>query len=70
MTKLFAEPEQIRPEPTGPVVAVGAGPMDGAVDLVAADGKRQRLADVPVENRPNRGAKLVEIDDVAEVCVI
>ena len=55
---------------TGPIVAVEAGPMDGAVDLIAADGKRQRLAEVPVENRPNRGEKLVELDDVAEVCVV
>jgi DNA gyrase subunit A len=55
---------------TGAVIAVGAGRIKGSVDLVAADGKRQRLADVPVENRANRGAKLVELEDVAEVCVL
>jgi DNA gyrase subunit A len=55
---------------TGPVVAVGLGPMDGAVDLLAPDGKRQRLAEVPVENRPNRGIKLVELDEVAEIRVL
>ena len=52
---------------TGPVLAVTVGPMDGAVDLIDADGKRQRLAEVPVGNRSNRGDKLVELDNVAEV---
>jgi DNA gyrase subunit A len=55
---------------TGPVRAVGVGPLTGSVDLIAADGKRQRLADVPVENRPNRGEKLAELDEVAEVVVL
>ncbi len=57
---------------TGPVIAANAGPMDGDVDLIAADGKRQRIpaGDVPVENRPNRGEKLVELDDVAELWVL
>jgi DNA gyrase subunit A len=55
---------------TGPVVAAAVGPMDGSVDLLAVDGKRQRLAEVPVENRPNRGEKLVELDDVAEARVL
>jgi DNA gyrase subunit A len=55
---------------TGPVVAAAVGPMDGAVDLLAADGKRQRLAEVPVENRPNRGEKLVGLDGVAEARVL
>jgi DNA gyrase subunit A len=55
---------------TGPVTAVGLGPMDGPVDLIAADGKRQRLAEVPVDNRPNRGEQLVELDGVAEVRVL
>jgi DNA gyrase subunit A len=55
---------------TGPVVAVTVGPMDGAVDLIASDGKRQRLDKVPVEKRPNRGEKLVELDDVKEVVVL
>jgi DNA gyrase subunit A len=55
---------------TGPVITANAGPMDGAVDLLAADGKRQRLDEVPVENRANRGNKLVDLDDVAEVWVL
>jgi DNA gyrase subunit A len=55
---------------TGPVAAAAAGPLDGAVDLIASDGKRQRLGEVPVENRPNRGSKLVELDDVIEVAVL
>ncbi len=54
---------------TGPAVAVGVGPMDGAVDLLGPDGKRQRLTGVPVTNRANRGEMLVELDAVAEVCV-
>ncbi len=55
---------------TGPVVAVTVGPMEGPVDLVAKDGKRQRLDEVPVASRANRGDKLVELDDVAEVVVL
>jgi DNA gyrase subunit A len=55
---------------TGPVIGAAAGPMDGSVDLLATDGKRQRMDEVPVENRPNRGEKLVELDDVAEVVVL
>jgi DNA gyrase subunit A len=55
---------------TGPAVAVMVGPMDGAVDLLSADGKRQRLDEVPMTNRANRGDKLVELDDVIEVVVL
>jgi DNA gyrase subunit A len=55
---------------TGPVVAVTVGPMKGSVDLLSADGKRQRLDEVPVTNRPNRGDKLVELDEVIEVRVL
>jgi DNA gyrase subunit A len=55
---------------TGPVVAVTAGPMGGSVDLISADGKRQRLAEVPVTNRANRGEKPVELEEVAEVAVL
>jgi DNA gyrase subunit A len=55
---------------TGPVIAVAAGPMDGAVDLLSGDGKRQRLDEVPVTNRPNRGDKLVELEGVAEAVVL
>jgi DNA gyrase subunit A len=55
---------------TGPVIAVGLGAIDGSVDLIAADGKRQRLGEVPVENRANRGEKLVELDEVVETHVL
>jgi DNA gyrase subunit A len=55
---------------TGPVMAAGAGPLEGSVDLIASDGKRQRLDEVPVENRANRGEKLLELDDVVEVVVL
>ncbi len=57
---------------TGPVVAVALGPMDGGVDLIAADGKRQHLpeGEMPVTNRANRGDKLVELDEVVEVVVL
>jgi DNA gyrase subunit A len=55
---------------TGPVIAVMAGPMGGSVDLISADGKRQRLDEVPVTNRANRGEKLVELEEVAEVVVL
>ena len=55
---------------SGPVVAVGAGPLNGSVDVISADGRRQRLADVPETNRANRGEKLVELDDVAAVAVL
>jgi DNA gyrase subunit A len=55
---------------TGPVIAASLGRMKGSVDLIAKDGKRQRLADVPVTNRANRGTKLVELDNVAEVIVL
>jgi DNA gyrase subunit A len=55
---------------TGPVIAVAIGPLQGSVDLVAADGKRQRLDEVPITNRANRGEKLVELDDVAEMIVL
>jgi DNA gyrase subunit A len=55
---------------TGPVIAAGLGPMGSSVDLLAADGKRQRLAEVPVENRANRGLKLVELDEIAEALIV
>jgi DNA gyrase subunit A len=55
---------------TGPVVAVGVGPMKGAIDLIDADSKRQRVAGVPTTNRANRGEALVELADVAEVLVL
>jgi len=55
---------------TGPVVAATAGPMTGTVDLISPDEKRQRLDEVPVTNRANRGEKLVELEEVAEVAVL
>ena len=55
---------------TGPVAAVALGRMKGSVDLVATDGKRQRMAEVPLTNRANRGEKLVELDGVAQVIVL
>ncbi len=55
---------------TGPVVAVGLGPMGGAVDLLSAGGKRQRLAETPADDRAKRGSKLLELEDVAEVVVL
>ncbi len=55
---------------TGPVVGVSVGPMTGSVDVLTKDGKRQRIDEVPVTNRANRGEKLVELDDVAEVIVL
>ena len=55
---------------TGPVAAVMAGPMGGSVDLISADGKRQRLDEAPVTKRANRGKKLVELGEVVEVVVL
>ncbi len=55
---------------TGPVIAIALGPLDGAVDLIGSDGKRQRLGEIPIENRANRGEKLVELEEVAEVHVL
>jgi DNA gyrase subunit A len=55
---------------TGPVVATAAGPLEGALDLIAPDGKRQRLDQVPTGNRASRGTKLVELDAVAEAWIL
>ena len=55
---------------TGPVVAAMAGPMAGTVDLISPDEKRQRLDEVPVTNRANRGEKLVELEDLSEIAVL
>jgi hypothetical protein len=44
--------------------------MDGMVDLIGADGKRQRLGEIPVENRANRGERLVGLDEVAEATIL
>jgi len=55
---------------TGPVIAATVGEMNGSVDLITSGGKRQRLGEVPVTHRPNRGDKLVELEDVTEVVVL
>jgi DNA gyrase subunit A len=55
---------------TGPVVAAALGSMGGSVDLLSKSGKRQRLTETPVTTRAKRGAKLVELDEVAEVVVL
>ena len=55
---------------TGPVVAAQAGTMMGTVDLIASDGRRQRLAKVPRTNRANRGKRLAELDSVTGVSVL
>jgi DNA gyrase subunit A len=55
---------------TGPVIAVAVGPMDGSLDLIASDGKRQHLDQVPVTNRANRGEQLVELEAVEEARVL
>jgi DNA gyrase subunit A len=54
---------------TGPVVAAAVGPLDGAIDLIGADGRRQRLGEVPLSDRDRRGAKVVELDKVTEAWV-
>jgi DNA gyrase subunit A len=55
---------------TGPVIAVGIGPAEGPLDLLAADGKRQRLDEVPVASRASRGEKLVELEEITEAIVL
>jgi DNA gyrase subunit A len=55
---------------TGMVIAVTTGPRSGNMDIISADGRRQRLEEVPEENRANRGAKLVELEDVAEAILL
>lgn len=59
---------------TGPVVAVGVGRVarSTTVDLLAQDGKRQRMSlrGIPIENRPNRGKKLAKLSGVYRVVVL
>jgi hypothetical protein len=55
---------------TGPVIAAGLGPAKTPVDLIDASDKRQRISKVPVENRPNRGKKLLKLKEVREVWVL
>jgi DNA gyrase subunit A len=58
---------------TGPVVAVAAGKpgRSTTVDVLAADGKRQRLSlrGIPSENRANRGKKLVQLAQANEIVI-
>jgi DNA gyrase subunit A len=56
---------------TGPVVAGAVGKPGRAttVDVLAVDGKRQRLSlrGIPSQNRSSRGKKLVELDQANEI---
>jgi DNA gyrase subunit A len=59
---------------TGPVAAVGAGmaTRSTTVDVISAEGRRQRLSlrSVPIENRMNRGRKAVKLSGASEVIVL
>jgi DNA gyrase subunit A len=59
---------------TGPVAAAGAGKVarSTTVDVLAQDGKRQRISlrGIPIENRPNRGKKLVKLAQPRHVVVL
>jgi DNA gyrase subunit A len=59
---------------TGPVAAAGAGKVarSTTVDVLAQDGKRQRMSlrGIPIENRPNRGKKLVKVAQPRRVVVL
>jgi DNA gyrase subunit A len=59
---------------TGPVVAVAGGraTRSTTVDVLAADGKRQRcsLRSIPVEHRANRGKKLLKLERPQEIVVL
>ncbi len=48
---------------TGKVAAVAVGMLDGGLDIIFADGKRQHMPAkrVPAENRYNRGKKLIKV---------
>jgi len=54
----------------GSTIVAGAGPLDGAVDVLSKDGKRQRLDEVPASNRARQGKKLVELEDVVAIAVL
>lgn len=58
---------------TGNIAAVAAGRITNrtSVDVLAADGKRQRVpvASIPVENRANRGKKLIELTQPNEIII-
>jgi DNA gyrase subunit A len=59
---------------TGAIAAVGAGKVtrSTSVDVLAQDGKRQRMSlrGIPIENRQNRGKKLVKLAQVDRVIVL
>jgi DNA gyrase subunit A len=59
---------------TGRVVAAGAGKVtqSTSVDVLGAGGKRQRLSyrSVPIENRANRGKKLIKLPEPTQVVVL
>ncbi|MBN1937109.1 MAG: DNA topoisomerase 4 subunit A [Anaerolineae bacterium] len=58
---------------TGNIAAVAAGRITGrtSVDVLAADGKRQRapVASIPVEKRANQGKKLIELAQPTEIII-
>jgi DNA gyrase subunit A len=59
---------------TGVIAAAAAGQVASStnVDVLAADGKRQRvpLAKIPVENRANRGKKLVTLANANQIVLL
>jgi DNA gyrase subunit A len=59
---------------TGPVVAVAVGKpaRSTTIDVLATDGKRQRMSlrGIPIEKRPNRGKKLVKLTQANEIIVL
>jgi DNA gyrase subunit A len=58
---------------TGPIAAAGVGKAmrSTVVDVLARDGKRQRMSlrRIPIENRPNRGRKAVKLVGSSQVIV-
>jgi DNA gyrase/topoisomerase IV subunit A len=58
---------------TGSIVAVAAGRVMSrtSVDVLAADGKRQRVpvSSIPVQNRANRGRKLITLTQPTEIVI-
>jgi DNA gyrase subunit A len=59
---------------TGPIAAAGAGSVTRSttVDVLARDGKRQRMSlrGIPIENRANRGTKLLKLAQPHRVVVL
>jgi DNA gyrase subunit A len=58
---------------TGPVVAAAVGKpgRSTTIDVLASDGKRQRLSlrGIPTENRTNQGKKLVKLAKANEIVI-